>query len=186
MKTTMLQGPVVCNPWSGVSNRRTEGGGQRTVAGSPGSVICGQGTTGGQKTGRISHKSLMFTLIELLVVIAIIGILASLLLPALSKAREMSKTSSCLNNVKHLGYGSIMYGNDYNDYMPPRSAGTEYWTTLTYEYVTGKQCFWPPPNTASTPVPNVMICPSDAHMPVCSTPNLVHESYGFNVNLTSA
>jgi prepilin-type N-terminal cleavage/methylation domain-containing protein/prepilin-type processing-associated H-X9-DG protein len=86
-----------------------------------------------------------FTLIELLVVIAIIAILASMLLPSLSKAKESARRISCVNDGRQLGLSAMMFADDHDGQLPPRAAP-----------------FWPDSLKEYYKDPKILLCPNDA------------------------
>ncbi|OGV67719.1 MAG: hypothetical protein A3K19_10800 [Lentisphaerae bacterium RIFOXYB12_FULL_65_16] len=134
---------------------------------------CGRETSGAQPAyGRVpegrtapagaSHRR--FTLIELLVVIAIIAILASMLLPSLQQAKGKATQATCMGNLRQLGQCTVMYTNDWPDFLPYGYTSAVPWYMRLDPYMGGQE---------------VRECPTlDASLRLYS--------YGWNSEMTSA
>lgn len=102
-----------------------------------------------------------FTLIELLVVIAIIAILAALLLPALSKAKQRAWSARCQSNLRQIGLGMKMFADD-NSGLYPESGGDIYWGATD---PSTEKASWMEQIFSSVGNTNVYNCPGNAQLP---------------------
>jgi prepilin-type N-terminal cleavage/methylation domain-containing protein/prepilin-type processing-associated H-X9-DG protein len=141
----------------------------------------------GHENGGVMKISRAFTLIELLVVIAIIAILAAMLLPALSKAKDTAKGAACKNNLKQWGLATQLYATDNGDYLPKNGSSSGDSTTDGWYVDLPKQMNFPiyadmawHTDATIDPGNSVWICPSNTRR--SNGKNLFHYCLNENVN----
>jgi prepilin-type N-terminal cleavage/methylation domain-containing protein/prepilin-type processing-associated H-X9-DG protein len=148
----------------------------------------------------MKRKGAGFTLIELLVVIAIIAILAAILFPVFAQARDSARQSTCLNNLKQLGTGLMMYAQDYDETLPSapfkggvggyfshpqyREWGYSIWVVMLMPYVKNNGVFACPNGpTTGTSWPNQALAgPANDRMVVNLAMNeyILNQVFGFS------
>ena len=103
-----------------------------------------------------------FTLVELLVVVGIIAVLISILLPALSKARDAARKTACLSNLRQVHQLIAMYANEYKDRVPVGYRGQKQFNSMIYSGTAGRFVLFGLVRTAGyMPDPNVYFCPAE-------------------------
>lgn len=116
MATRMTAGgparPDTCGPLHAPPSIQDSGGAQREPF-----------RTGVRRVAAPPRFRSGFTLIELLVVIAIIAILAAILFPVFARARERARSIACINNLRQIGMGFVLYAGDWDETYPPKSKG---------------------------------------------------------------
>ena len=137
-----------------------------------------------------------FTLIELLVVIAIIAILAAILMPALSSARERAKSSTCVSNLKQVSLAASSYAEDFNSFFYTRDDGGSIWSRNSTHIRLSKYAGGPSQKTLDSlsaaerdlKCPKVFLCPDAESQPlkaIAENKTSTYKSdlaYGFTVS----
>jgi prepilin-type N-terminal cleavage/methylation domain-containing protein len=122
-----------------------------------------------------------FTLVELLVVIAIIAILAALLLPVISSAKARAQRTACLNNLRQINLGVLIYADENSETLPEQQVNSTNYICYFYrELVKGYVGL----SRSSSPADKLFICPAEVVTPTYSLPSqdagADFSSYTFN------